>query len=116
MCFERTGKRSNIKTAMKATAYCTTVFFLLLAPLALLAQTAPASTKAPHEVLAFYYTWYGAPNDHGHAFHWNRVDASKHDISDSTHYPVQGAYNSRDAAVIDRQIDKAMSTETNTLG
>ena len=81
--------------------------FLFLAASAALSQAATGATKVPHEVLAFYYTWYGAPNAKGHALHWNRVDASKHEISDSTHYPALGAYSSLDAAVIDRQIDEA---------
>jgi hypothetical protein len=92
---------------MKTTACCTTALFLLLSTLAVVGQVVPASTKVPHEVLAFYYTWYGAPRQNGHALHWNRVDASKHDISDSTHYPTQGAYDSRDPQVIDRHIDQA---------
>jgi hypothetical protein len=92
---------------MKAASNCTIVLFLFVAILAAMAQAAVGATKVPHEVLAFYYTWYGAPNEQGHALHWNRVDASKHEISDSTHYPALGAYDSRDAAVIDRQIDEA---------
>ena len=92
---------------MKPASYCAIILFLFLATLAVASQPAAGAMKVPHEVLAFYYTWYGAPNEHGQALHWNRVDASKHDISDSTHYPTLGAYNSRDAAVVDRQIDEA---------
>ena len=92
---------------MKAASYCAIVLFLFVSTLVGIARAVAHATRAPHEVLAFYYTWYGAPNEQGHAQHWNRVDASKHEISDSTHYPTLGAYDSRDAAVIDRQIDEA---------
>ncbi|HVM46973.1 MAG TPA: glycoside hydrolase family 99-like domain-containing protein [Candidatus Acidoferrum sp.] len=90
-------------------AICTIVAFLLLAASAALSQAQSRSTQVPHEVLAFYYTWYGAPRADGHALHWNRVDAGNHDISDSTHYPASGAYSSQDTKVIDRQIDEAKS-------
>ncbi len=92
---------------MKLTWSRTTPLVLVLSILALVGQEGPTPAAIPHEVLAFYYTWYGAPRQNGHAFHWNRVDASKHDISDSTHYPAQGAYDSNDPSVIDRQIDQA---------
>ncbi len=92
---------------MKAASLSLIVLSLFLATVASLSRAAAGATRVPHEVLAFYYTWYGAPNANGHALHWNRVDTSKHDISDSTHYPTLGAYNSHDAAVIDRHIDEA---------
>lgn len=92
---------------MKAASHWTVVLFLFLSTSAALLQAAAGTTKVPHQVLAFYYTWYGAPNANGRALHWNRVDASKHEISDSTHYPALGAYSSRDPAVIDRHIDEA---------
>ena len=66
-----------------------------------------ARAAAPHEVLAFYYTWYGSPDRHGSWVHWNQVNADQHDISDSTHYPANGAYYSYDPAIIDRQITQA---------
>src|SRR5258708_17612222 len=71
------------------------------------AQEARPHTNVPREVLAFYYTWYGLAERHGHVVHWGKINTDKHDISDSTHYPVQGAYDSYDPALIDRQLDLA---------
>lgn len=71
------------------------------------AQEARAERKVEHEVLAFYYTWYGTPERHGSWVHWNRVEPGKHFISDATHYPAQGAYDSHDPELIDWQIDLA---------
>ena len=70
------------------------------------ASAAVAAEPAPREVLAFYYPWYGEVKN-GHARHWNKVDAENHEISDSTHYPLRGAYSSQDPAVIDWQIGLA---------
>ncbi len=65
------------------------------------------STQVPHEVLAFYYPWYGTPERHGHWVHWERVRANEHDIGSATHYPARGAYDSHDPAIIDWQIQSA---------
>ena len=64
-------------------------------------------TRVPREVLAFYYTWYGLPERHGQVVHWGKIDADKHDLEASTHYPATGAYDSHDPAVIDRHIAQA---------
>lgn len=59
----------------------------------------------PRRVLAFYYPWYGTPEGPGGAgrnLHWGAIDAANHDISESTHYPAVGAYDSHDPAVIDQ--------------
>jgi len=59
----------------------------------------------PHRVMAFYYPWYGTadgPGGAGRVEHWGRIDADKKDISESTHYPALGAYDSHDPNVIDR--------------
>lgn len=92
---------------MTTMAYWRPALFLVLCASGVLAQDVRSATGVPHEVLGFYYTWYGAPELHSRWVHWNRVDADKHDISDSTHYPAQGAYDSYDPVVIDRQIDQA---------
>ena len=63
--------------------------------------------KVPREVLAFYYTWYGTPETQGRSVHWGRINPEQHDISESTHYPARGAYDSYDPAVIDAHIDLA---------
>lgn len=68
------------------------------------AQTGmPVSPK----VLAFYYTWYGTPENHGNWVHWGKVNPEKHDISASTHYPTIGAYDSHDPGTIDYHIQLA---------
>ncbi len=64
-------------------------------------------TEVPHEVLAFYYPWYGTPERHGHWVHWENVRSNEHDIASATHYPVRGAYDSHDPAIIDWHIQCA---------
>ncbi len=57
----------------------------------------------PRRVLAFYYPWYGipeGPGGSGQTIHWGYIDRANHDISESTHYPTLGAYDSHDPAVI----------------
>lgn len=61
----------------------------------------------PRRVLAFYYTWYGPVEQNGSGRHWGRVNATARDIEASRDYPVGGAYNSMDPAVIDRHIHEA---------
>src|SRR5579864_607001 len=73
------------------------------------AQAARSYTNVPHEVLAFYYPWYGTPQRHGQWEHWERVDAEHHDIASTRHYPAKGAYDSWDPNIIDWQIDLAKS-------
>ena len=63
--------------------------------------------EVPREVLAFYYTWYGRPERHGRWVHWGTVRPETHDISQSTHYPAKGAYDSHDPDIIDWHIDLA---------
>lgn len=71
------------------------------------AQSQRRYTQVPREVLAFYYTWYGTPARHGRWVHWGRVNPEQHDISQSTHYPARGAYDSDDPELIDAHIDQA---------
>ena len=66
------------------------------------AQRERRYTEVPHEVLAFYYTWYGRPPQH-----WGKVDPERHDISESRHYPAKGAYDSHDPAIVGWQIGLA---------
>jgi hypothetical protein len=63
--------------------------------------------QVPRQVLAFYYTWYGRPDRHGRWIHWGKVDPQRHEISESTHYPAQGAYDSHDPEIIDWHVDQA---------
>src|SRR2546423_4854661 len=80
------------------------------APTFAFAQAPHSFSSVPREVLAFYYPWYGSPERHREWVHWRKVNAETHDISDSTHYPAQGAYDSYDPAVIDRHIDQAKAS------
>ncbi len=73
----------------------------------LAARSARTWPHVPRKVLAFYYTWYGRPERHGQWVHWGRVDDANHDISEATHYPVLGAYDSHDPTVIDQHIELA---------
>jgi len=72
-------------------------------------QRARRYRRVPRKVLAFYYTWYGPPDEKGNALHWGRVSPEKHDIAASTHYPLKGAYDSQDPKLIDWHIDLAKS-------
>ena len=64
-------------------------------------------TSVPHEVLAFYYTWYGRPDRPGQWIHWGGEDKTAHDIPESRHYPARGAYDSQDPALIAAHITGA---------
>ncbi len=58
----------------------------------------------PKKVLAFYYPWYGTPQTSGRWVHWKQVDAPRRRIANSTHFPVLGAYDSHDPAIVERHI------------
>jgi len=61
-------------------------------------------SRVPHEVLAFYYPWYGQPPGRDP---WHGYDTNQHEIFGTQRYPVKGPYSSHDVAVIDWQIDQA---------
>ncbi len=67
----------------------------------------PSRTPVQRKVLAFYYTWYGRPENHGNWIHWGKVNPEEHDISESTHYPTIGAYDSHSQDTIDYHIQLA---------
>jgi Glycosyl hydrolase family 99 len=60
-------------------------------------------SNVPHEVLAFYYGWFGNPKNPA----WGKVDDTNHEIANTARFPVKGAYSSHDPAVIEWQIDLA---------
>jgi glycoprotein endo-alpha-1,2-mannosidase len=60
-------------------------------------------SNVPHEVLAFYYGWFGNPRNPG----WGKVDLAKHEIDNTARFPAKGAYSSHDPVVIEWQIDQA---------
>lgn len=64
-------------------------------------------TQVPHEVLAFYYGWYGQPPGRDP---WHGFDTNKHEIFGAQRYPVKGPYSSHDTAIIDWQIDQAKAS------
>lgn len=75
-------------------------------------------TAVERRVLAFYYPWYGVPSGpggNGRTVHWGTIDASNQDISESTHYPTLGAYDSHDPAVIDQHCRWAKAAHIDTF-
>ena len=60
----------------------------------------------PHEVLAFYYGWYGNHDNE----RWGKVDTAKDEIDNIACFPAKGAYSSHDLSVIDWQIDQAKAS------
>jgi glycoprotein endo-alpha-1,2-mannosidase len=81
---------------------------IVAAAAALLAAAWAAGAAAhragvPREVLAFYYGWYGNPAVSGRWVHWQGVDAAQQQIANATDYPVMGAYDSHDPALVARQ-------------
>jgi len=68
-------------------------------------QASRAAAGEGRKVLAFYYPWYGladGASGTGKVFHWGRIAPANKDISESRHYPLDGAYDSHDPALIDR--------------
>lgn len=76
------------------------------------------SDEPARRVMAFYYPWYGTadgPGGAGRVVHWGHIDADKLDISDSTHYPLGGAYDSHSSQVIDRHCRQAQGSGIDAL-
>ena len=82
-------------------------FGLWIAPRAFVLVAAMLSTahadSVPREVLAYYYGWYGNPATSGNWVHWQGVDPAAEQIKSSAHFPALGAYDSHDAATLERQ-------------
>lgn len=66
-------------------------------------QSGRRYSRIPHEVLAFYYGWFGNPKNEA----WGKVDWARHEIDNTARFPAKGPYSSHDRAVIEWQIDKA---------
>jgi glycoprotein endo-alpha-1,2-mannosidase len=66
-------------------------------------------SAVPHEVLAFYYGWYGQHDANGIDGAWGAVDTTKHETARTARFPFKGAYDSHESAIIDWQIDQAKS-------
>jgi len=77
------------------------------------ATTSPANESAvqgratPRMVLTFYYPWWGNPAHSGGWVHWRGVNAEAHEITNSTHFPEMGAYDSNDPGLIDHHLKLA---------
>ncbi len=70
----------------------------------------PVSAAAvQHEVLAYYYPWYGVAPSGERGNHWGRINASEHRAAETTHFPDRGAYNSRDPTLVAEHISQAKS-------
>jgi len=65
--------------------------------------------NAARRVLAFYYPWYGTPEQRGRWSHWEGVDRAAKDLANSPHYPVEGPYDSLNPHVLERHIEQAGS-------
>jgi hypothetical protein len=79
------------------------------------AEPAPSAER---RVMAFYYPWYGTadgPGGAGRTVHWGRIDADRKEISESTHYPLGGAYDSHSEAVAERHCREAKESGIDTL-
>jgi hypothetical protein len=80
---------------------------VIAALVALLTLCLPGATLGdPPVVSAFYYPWFGSPEDGGYA-HWaQNGHAPPADIA-SNYYPAYGPYSSSNAAVIATQVGEA---------
>jgi glycoprotein endo-alpha-1,2-mannosidase len=93
-------------------------FFLASCLLIVALASGRLEGAVPRRVMAFYYPWYGTadgPGGAGRVAHWGRIDAEKKDISESTHYPALGAYDSHDPNVIDQHCRWAKRAGIDTL-
>jgi hypothetical protein len=70
---------------------------------------ASANGAVPHEVLAFYYPWYGLSGSGDHGNHWGKITAAEHRAASTKHYPQRGAYSSKDPALVEQHISEAQS-------
>ncbi len=76
------------------------------------AQSKRQYTQVPHEVLAFYYGWYGQFKQTARGemdIAWEEVNTNKHEILKTARYPINGPYSSHDTTILDWQIDQARS-------
>jgi glycoprotein endo-alpha-1,2-mannosidase len=63
----------------------------------------------PHQVLAFYYGWWGTPQVSGHWMRWKGDDPVNKQTEDTADFPAFGPYDSHDSATVDRQVAMARS-------
>jgi glycoprotein endo-alpha-1,2-mannosidase len=61
------------------------------------------ASDTSRQVLAIYYGWYGVPATNQQWRHWQGVDLAGERIQNSTNFPAEGAYDSHDRAILERQ-------------
>jgi glycoprotein endo-alpha-1,2-mannosidase len=64
-----------------------------------------SASASPGVVSAFYYPWFGSPQDGGYA-HWAQNGHAPPDDIASNYYPAYGPYSSSNAAVIATQLNE----------
>ncbi|NEW69788.1 glycoside hydrolase family 99 protein [Streptomyces rhizosphaericus] len=80
------------------------------------ASSSPAARLAPSpDVHIFYYPWYGSPAVSGSWRHWSQGGLTPPDRIGSDFYPVAGAYDSGDRAVVDRHMGWLAQARTGVL-
>lgn len=93
---------------MRTLVFCIFSAAVLIFPFsrqALSEDNKTANNNTSRLVLTFYYPWYGIPEGkggNGRVVHWGKIDSTNKDISDSTDYPIIGAYDSYDPNVLDQ--------------
>jgi hypothetical protein len=75
----------------------------------LLAVTPLVASTVPHEVLAYYYPWYGLASSGDHGNHWGKINAAEHRAAEALHFPEAGVYSSRDPVLVQQHILGARS-------
>ncbi len=69
-----------------------------------------------HRVMAFYYPWYGMPDNPDESpRHWSNINRKHMKIGSSPNYPVLGPYDSKDPSVIDQHMQWAKQHQIDTL-
>lgn len=63
--------------------------------------------RAPRQVLAFYYPWYGTPRTSGRWFHWQGPHGEAPRQSPTLNHPEGGLYDSHDPQVVARHVAQA---------
>jgi hypothetical protein len=101
----RAETRFSLK-AWKILRYISAVMLAVAASFIAPSSASRAADVAP-QVLAFYYGWYGNPQVSGQWRHWKHVDPAGRRVENAANWPAYGAYDSHDAAVVERQAEAA---------
>jgi glycoprotein endo-alpha-1,2-mannosidase len=90
----------------KIGSYFIAVLFAAAASL-ITPSTAGWTAEVQHEVLAFYYGWYGNPYVTLQWRHWKNFDPDSRRVENAANSPAYGAYDSHDPPVVERQVEAA---------